>query len=72
MSVYRPGDRVLILAEGDPYTGRTGTVVNTWHNDGELVYTVQFCEERGYPLGDHHTAYYLRDEVEPAPQEQES
>jgi hypothetical protein len=30
------------------------------------VYTVRFCEGRGYPLGDHHTAYYLADEVEPA------
>lgn len=67
MSTYRPGTQVLVITGGDPYTGRVGTVANTWHNDdGELVYTVRFCEERGYPLGDHHTAYYLTHEVEPA------
>lgn len=67
MTNYRPGTRVLVVAGGDPYTGRVGTVANTWHDDeGERVYTVRFCEGRGYPLGDHHTAYYLTDEVEPA------
>lgn len=67
MTIYEPGRRLLVTTDGDPYTGRVGTVANTWHDDdGALVYTVQFCEARGYPLGDHHTAYYLADEVEPA------
>lgn len=67
MSACEPGTRLLVTTGGDPYTGRVGTVANTWHtDDGELVYTLRFCEERGYPLGDHHTAYYLTDEVEPA------
>lgn len=67
MSGYVPGARVLVVAGGDPYTGRVGTVTDTWHDDdGQQVYTVRFCEGRGYPLGDHHTAYYLADEVESA------
>ncbi|VBA46741.1 hypothetical protein [Mycobacterium pseudokansasii] len=67
MTAHRPGSRVLVTARGDPYTGRVGTIANTWEaDDGALVYTVQFCAEHGYPLGDHHTAYYLADEVEPA------
>jgi len=71
MSGYQPGAQVRVVLDGERYRGHVGVVETTvTDDDGYLVYAVRFCGDRdNYP---HHLAYYLSDEVEPAPQDQEA
>jgi hypothetical protein len=50
------------VLQGDPHTGKVGTVESIFtDDDGDLVHVVRFCADRdNYP---HHTAYYLTDEL---------
>jgi len=70
MRGYELGAKLLVVTGGDPHTGRVGVVENTFtDDDGDPVYAVRFCGDRdNFP---HHLGYYLRDEVEPAPREQD-
>ncbi len=64
---YNKGHAVRVVAGGDPYTGRVGTVLRTFLERGEMVHVVQFAGEPGdNPPAPNPTAYYLAEELRSA------